>query len=62
MQKIFFPLSKARFIDRDRIGEYLLKFSDAPVPVDVIVYTEQEIKEKEGNTFIEKACSGIKLW
>lgn len=47
----------------DRIDEYLLKFSDCPVPVDILVYTEKEIEKaiSSGNLFIKMACSGIKL-
>ena len=47
----------------DRVEEYLLKFSDCPVPVDVLVYTEEEIKKaiENGSSFMKRACGGIKL-
>jgi predicted nucleotidyltransferase len=47
----------------DRIDEYLIKFSDSPVPVDPFVYTKEEVKRaiKEGNSFIRMALKGIKL-
>jgi hypothetical protein len=47
----------------DRLDEYLIKFSDGPVPVDTFVYTKGELKKalKEGNSFIRNALNGIKL-
>jgi len=47
----------------DRIDEYLLKFSDGPVPVDVFVYTKEELEQarREGNSFVRMALKGIKL-
>jgi predicted nucleotidyltransferase len=43
----------------DRIPEYLIKFSNAGVPVDIFPFTEEEIKR---NRFLEKAKrEGIEL-
>lgn len=52
---------KRRMIDR--LDEFILEFVDAPVPVDVLVYTQDELKKalEEGNRFLAKAASGIKL-
>ena len=38
----------------DRIPEFILKFSEAPVPVDVLVYTQQELQKmtEEKSPFI----------
>ncbi len=40
----------------DRLDEFILKFSDAPVPVDVLVYTQEELEEmlNAGNPFIRR--------
>ncbi len=47
----------------DRLDEFILEFSDGPVPADVLVYTRQEIDRaiKEGNLFLSRAAAGIKL-
>jgi len=47
----------------ERQDEYILAFADAPVPVDVLVYTETELGAvlKRGNTFLSGAMRGIKL-
>lgn len=47
----------------DRIDEFLLKFSNCPIPVDIWVYTEKEIEKaiSSGNSFIKIAYGGIKL-
>jgi len=45
----------------DRIERFLLKFVNAPVPVDVLVYTRREIKENRDNFFIKDGLKGIKL-
>lgn len=47
----------------ERTDEFLLYFSDGPVPVDVVVYTETEMEKmiKEGNSFVKKALKGIDL-
>lgn len=46
-----------------RQGSYILKFADAPLPVDVLVYTKEELDAalKEGNGFLTAATAGIKL-
>lgn len=47
----------------DRLDEFILEFSNGPVPVDVLVYTRPEIETalKEGNRFLTDASAGIKL-
>lgn len=47
----------------DRLDEFILSFVDAPVPVDVLVYTQDEIKKglEKKNSFLTKAISGVKL-
>ena len=47
----------------ERQGEYILAFADAPVPVDVLVYTKKELDValKAGNRFLAIAVKGIKL-
>lgn len=47
----------------DRLDEFILGFIDAPVPVDVLVYTRSELKTalERGNRFLERVTSGIKL-
>ncbi len=47
----------------DRIPEYLIAFSNLPVPVDVLVYTEDEVSQAQasGNPFIREAMKGIAL-
>jgi predicted nucleotidyltransferase len=47
----------------ERLDEYLIKFSDGPIPVDTFVYTKEELKKalQEGNSFIWNALHGIKL-
>lgn len=47
----------------DRLDEFILGFIDAPVPVDVLVFTKSELKTalERGNRFLERAISGIKL-
>jgi predicted nucleotidyltransferase len=48
----------------DRLDEFILTFSEGPVPVDVLAYTRVELKQalKEGNCFLAKAVKGIKLF
>lgn len=40
----------------ERMDEFILKFSDAPVPVDVLTYTREELNKmiNEGNRFIQR--------
>jgi predicted nucleotidyltransferase len=47
----------------DRLDEFILEFIDAPVPVDVLVYTKKEIEKgvRENNPFLLKALSGIRV-
>lgn len=47
----------------DRLDEYLLAFSDAPVPVDVLVCTEEELDRaiESGSFFIRNILEGEKL-
>lgn len=47
----------------DRMDEFILQFSDGPVPVDVLVYTRAELDAaiEEGNRFLADAVGGIKL-
>ena len=47
----------------DRLDEFILEFSDGPVPVDVLVYTRAELNTalKEANHFLTGALAGIKL-
>lgn len=47
----------------DRLDEFILGFVDAPVPVDVLVYTRNELKTtlEAGNRFLQRVISGIKL-
>lgn len=47
----------------DRLDEFILEFSDGPVPADVLVYTVPEINTalKEGNRFLSRAAAGIRL-
>ena len=46
-----------------RLDEFILAFLDGPSPVDVLVYTRQEINAeiKRGNRFLKQAVQGIKL-
>jgi predicted nucleotidyltransferase len=48
---------------RERLGDFILEFVDAPVPVDVLVYTKDEITRAidEGSQFLKRAKSGIRL-
>lgn len=48
---------------KERLDEYILAFSDGPVPADVLVYTKNEIQkaQKEGNKFLRQALEGIVL-
>lgn len=47
----------------DRLDEFILEFSDGPVPVDVLVYTRAELEKaiEDGNHFLERAMKGEKL-
>jgi len=47
----------------DRLTEFILAFADAPVPVDVLVYTQDEVERslKEKNSFVAKSMAGIRL-
>lgn len=47
----------------ERLNEFILEFSNGPIPADVLVYTENELDRalKEGNLFLRKAISGILL-
>lgn len=47
----------------ERQDEYILAFADAPVPVDVLVYTKEELDAalKKGNSFLAAAIAGISL-
>ena len=53
---------KRRMIDR--LDEFILSFVDAPVPVDVLAYTQDELERalRGQNRFLIKAVSGIKLF
>ena len=46
-----------------RAEDFILKFSDGPVPADVLVKTRTEVNRavKEGNRFLADALKGIKL-
>lgn len=48
---------------RDRLEEFILEFADAPVAVDVLVYTVEELEKalREKNPFLTRAASGLKL-
>lgn len=48
---------------KERLGDFIMEFSDAPVPIDVLVYTQSEIEMamEENNRFLKRALSGIKL-
>lgn len=48
---------------KDRLSEFILEFSDVPVPVDVLALTKAELKKarKEKNQFLKRVASGIKL-
>ena len=49
----------------DRLDEFMLEFADASVPVDVLVYTEEELERaiSEKNRFLTKiAESGLILF
>jgi len=49
----------------DRPDEFIIEFSDGPVPTDVLVYTRAELDaalKKEGNRFLTEAVKGIKLF
>lgn len=60
---ILVVLSKDDRRMKDRLDEFILEFSDALVPVDVLVYTEEEIKREigKGNKFLHDAINGIRL-
>ena len=47
----------------DRLDEFILEFSDGPVPADVLVYTKAEAEEalNEGSHFLARATAGIRL-
>ena len=47
----------------DRLDEFIMEFSDAPIPVDVLVYTRAELEKalEEKNRFLTSAVSGIRL-
>lgn len=47
----------------DRLDEFLLAFSDAPVAVDVLVYTTDELRAAiaQNNHLLSRAAAGIKL-
>lgn len=47
----------------ERFGEYMLTFSDGPVPADVLVYTREELDTAllAGNRFLKQAAQGIRL-
>lgn len=47
----------------DRLDEFILEFSDAIIPVDVLVNTRSEIDAAigEGNHFFVRAVGGIRL-
>lgn len=48
---------------RDRLNEFIVGFINAPVPVDVLVYTQDELQEAlaAGNRFLHRSVAGIKL-
>lgn len=48
----------------DRLDEFILAFSNGPIPVDILVYTRQELEEalKKGNRFLAFALTGIKIF
>lgn len=47
----------------DRLDEFILEFSNGPVPADVLVYTRAELEQaiENGNHFLERAVKGKKL-
>jgi predicted nucleotidyltransferase len=47
----------------DRLDEFILAFSGAPIPVDVLVNTRTELRlaRREGNRFFSNAVSGMRL-
>ena len=47
----------------DRLDEFMLAFSEGPIPVDVFVYTKDEITKalETNNSFITQALQGIRL-
>ena len=47
----------------DRLGEFMLAFSDAPLPADILVWTKEEIDHalRGGNQFLQRALTGIHL-
>lgn len=47
----------------DRLPEFLLKFAEAPVPVDVLVYTRSELDAALAaeNRFLRGAMEGVRL-
>ena len=60
---ILVVLSRDKRRMMDRLDEFILEFSNGPVPVDVLVYTRAELDAalKEGNHFLAGAIEGIKL-
>ena len=48
----------------ERLDEFILAFAEAPVPVDVLVYTREELARAsaQGNRFLLKAAAGPRLF
>jgi predicted nucleotidyltransferase len=48
---------------KERLDEFLLAFSEGPVPVDVLVYTRSEIDAALAteNRFLKRAMKGLRL-
>lgn len=53
---ILVVLSKDKRRIIDRLDEFIIEFSDAPVPVDTLVYTQEELQKMigENNLFIKR--------
>lgn len=60
---ILVVLSRDKRRMMDRLDEFILEFSNGPLPADVLVYTHIELDTalKEGNHFLADAIKGIKL-
>jgi len=60
---IMVVLSRDKRKAMDRLDEFILEFSDGPVPIDVLTFTRAEIEQglRENNQFLAAAMRGIKL-
>ncbi len=49
---------------QDRLDEFILEFSDGPVPADVLVATRAELESAlaQGNHFYSNAAGGMRLF